>query len=343
MISFGLVGAGTIAGFHAEAIRGIDGATLRSVFDTQEDRAKQFGERWEATAYSDLTSFLQDPDLDCVAICTPSGLHRDAAIAAAEAGKHVIVEKPIEVTTDRATEIAEACAKHGVRLGAVFQTRFHPAASILREAIESRWFGRISLAGAEIKWYRDSNYYAGSGWRGTWSLDGGGALMNQSIHAVDLLLWYFGYPREIVAHAAVRTHEGLEVEDTLVAALRFPGGELGTIQATTGAWPGSFKTIEVCGELGHVRLEEDRFTRWEFAPESSAPPVAEIEKRLGVSDVASPIEIGSGAHRRQYEDFLSALDGTATPRVTADDAIEAVRLVEAIYQAAGIGPGRPPR
>lgn len=341
MVSIGIIGAGTIAGFHAEAIRDAEGATLRSVFDTQGNRAQEFGEHWSAVAYDDIAAFLADPELDCVTICTPSGLHLDAAVAAAEAGKHVMVEKPMEVTSKRAEKIVTACVRKGVQLGGVFQTRFHPAAEVLRQAVTAGWFGRVSLVSAEIKWYRDAEYYAGSGWRGTWRLDGGGALMNQSIHAVDLLLWYFGFPVEISAHAAVRTHEGLEVEDTLVATFRFPGGELGSIQATTGAWPGSFKTIEVCGESGHVRLEEDHFSRWEFAPRSVAPSAEEVANLLGLSDVESPIEIGTAAHRRQYEDFLAVLAGGTAPRVTPRDAVDAVRFVEAIYSSAGIGPESP--
>lgn len=343
MLSIGLIGTGTIAEFHAQALEGLPEVTLHSVYDTRAERTTEFARRWNARAVSSLSEFLADPALHCVSICTPSGTHRETAIAAAEAGKHVLIEKPIEVTTERAEDIVTACERAGVRLGGVFQTRYHPAAEILREAVRSGWFGRVSLVSAEIKWFRDAHYYAGSGWRGTWRLDGGGALMNQSIHAVDLLIWYFGFPVEIAAQAAIRTHEGLEVEDTLVAALRFPGGELGTIQATTGAWPGSFKTIEICGEAGHVRLEEDRIRRWEFSPESAAPSIEAVLDRLGDSDVTDPLRIGSGAHRRQYEDFLATLSGSSAPRVSARDAVEAVRLVEEIYRAAGIGPGRPPQ
>jgi len=340
MVEVGLIGTGTIAEFHAEAIRDLPGARLRSVFDTQEPRAMEFARKWNARAYGRLSDFLADPELHCVSICTPSGAHRDTAIAAADAGKHVLIEKPIEVTTERAEEIVAACERAGVQLGGVFQTRYHPASTIVHEAINAGWFGRVSLVSAEIKWFRDADYYAGSRWRGTWRLDGGGALMNQSIHSVDLLLWYFGFPVEIAAQASIRTHDGIEVEDTLVAALRFPGGELGTIQATTGAWPGSFKTIEVCGEAGHVRLEEDRIRRWEFSPDSAAPSMEAVLDRLGDSDVSDPLQIGSGAHRRQYADFLATLSGDAIPRVTARDAVEAVRLVEGIYRAADIGPGR---
>lgn len=342
MYRVGIVGAGVIGALHAEAVAALNDVELLAVMDTDRGRAEKFAEKYDATAYSELDAFLREAAVDIVSICTPSGLHRDTALAAAKAGKHLLVEKPLEVTTSRANEIREACKRARVRLGGVFQTRFHPAAQWLKRAVGEGWFGRISLVSAEVKWYRSQEYYEKSGWRGTWKLDGGGALMNQSIHVVDMLLWLFGFPKGIHAEAALRTHDGLEVEDTIVAALRFCSGVLGTIQATTGAWPGSFKAVEVCGELGHVRLEENRFSRWEFAPSSPGSEISQAEATGAAGDVKSPTDIGSGAHRAQYADFLRSLSGEVPPSVTAHDAVEAVRLVERIYDAAGIGPTRPP-
>jgi len=340
MIRVGLVGAGVIASLHAQALAEIPNARMTAVFDTDLSRARRLADGHGATGYASLESFLANPDIDVVAICTPSGAHRDVAIAAAEAGKHVLVEKPIEVTVERAEAIRTACRASGVFLGGVFQTRFHSATRHLRDAVRNGAFGRISLVSAEVKWYRSQDYYDSSGWRGTWALDGGGALMNQSIHVVDLLRWLFGFPTEIHAIAALRTHERLEVEDTLVASLRFPDGVIGTIQATTGAWPGSFKALEVCGEYGHVRLEENRLTRWEFSPDAPMPADRRVlsDTETERDDVANPTEIGTAAHRKQYRDFFSVIDGTGSSVVTDDDAIEAVRFVEEIYKAAGIGP-----
>lgn len=337
MVGIGLIGTGTIADFHAEAIRGLNGAELRGVYDTNPERGKEFAGRWKAESFNDLQQFLNHPDITLIGICTPSGTHRDVAIAAAEAGKHLLVEKPLEVTVEGCRDIASACERNGVVLGSVFQTRFHPAARALKEAIDGGWFGRISLVTAEVKWYRSQEYYDGSAWRGTWALDGGGALMNQSIHVVDLLLWFFGKPTGVDARAGLLTHSGIEVEDSLVAALEFQGGPLGTISVTTGAWPGSFKAIEVCGELGHVRLEEDRLVRWDFAPDSpgskNVPPDGKE-----ASSVVDPIRIGSEAHREQYLDMLRAIESGGGPKIGAREAIDAVELVERIYRAAGIGP-----
>lgn len=353
----GIVGAGVIAQLHAGAISELPDAECTAVVDTNRERAEALAETYGAASFGDIGTFLSEAQIDIVAICTPSGLHRDAAVAAAQAGKHVLVEKPIEVTVERAEAIRQACRENGVHLGGVFQTRFHPAARRLQRAVKENAFGRVSLVSAEVKWYRTQEYYDTSGWRGTWALDGGGALMNQSIHVVDMLRWMFGYPTEIYAVAGLRTHEGLEVEDTIATTLRFPSGVIGTIQATTGAWPGSFKTIEVCGEFGHVRLEEDHFSRWEFAPESAYSSErnvrAVIDGHRNEDDprntddswdeadagggVVSPTEIGTAAHRRQYQDFLQVVRGNALPEVTDEDAIEAVRFVEDIYRAAGIG------
>lgn len=337
MIGIGLIGTGTIADFHAEAISGIQGAELRGVYDTNPERGREFADRRHTEFFDDLQHFLNHPGINLVGICTPSGAHRDVAVAAAEAGKHVLVEKPIEVTVRRSRDIASACERAGVVLGSVFQTRFHPAARELKEAIDGGWFGRLSLVTAEVKWFRSQEYYDGSAWRGTWALDGGGALMNQSIHVVDLLLWFFGKPKTVDARAGLLTHTGIEVEDTLVAALEFEGGPLGTISVTTGAWPGSFKAVEVCGELGHVRLEEDRLVRWDFAPGSPGSKHVSPDRK-GASDVTDPIKIGSAAHREQYLDMLRAIESGGEPKLGAREAIDAVELVERIYRAAGIGP-----
>ena len=342
MMTVGLIGAGVIADLHAQAVNATDTLSLVAVMDTDRTRADALAQRHNVVPFSSLDTFLAESGAQIVSICTPSGLHRDAAVAAASAGKHIVVEKPIEVTVKRAEEILSACNAAGISLTGVFQTRFHPAAQKLYTVIDQGRFGRISLVSAEVKWYRDQRYYDAGGWRGTWALDGGGALMNQSIHVINLLRWYFGFPVEISAHAALRTHVGLEVEDSLVASLVFPSGVLGTIQATTGAWPGSFKTIEVCGEAGHVRLEENRFTRWEFSDTSESLDAVN-ESVEGDSDVVDPNRIGCAAHRAQYEDFVAAINGEREPMVTAVDAVEAVRLVSEIYRVAGIGPDRPLR
>lgn len=334
----GIIGAGVVTDIHAAAIRDIEGATLCAVYDAEPENADRFADRWGVEADSNLDTFLSRGDIDVISVCTPSGTHKDVALLAAEAGKHLLIEKPLEVTVRRCTEISDACDRNGVVLGSVFQSRFHPAIRALKRAVDGGWFGRLSLVTAEIKWFRPQSYYDESGWRGTWALDGGGALMNQSIHIVDLLLWIFGTPSVVMADAALLTHTGIEVEDTLVATIKFPKGPLGTVSATTGAWPGSFKVVEVCGESGHVRLEEDRIVRWDFergTPGADVPAPAPE----GESGVLDPIRIGSAAHREQYRDLLRGIEAGTPPMVGAREATAAVELVERIYKAAGIGPG----
>lgn len=340
MIGIGIVGTGVIANIHSDAIKGIPDAELLAVYDSDPQRANEFAYARSVAAYDKVSDFFNHPDISLIAVCTPSGAHLDIAVKGAEAGKHLLIEKPIEVTSARGKTIAASCKKHGVLLGSVFQTRFHPSALLLKKAVKEGWFGRISLATAEVKWFRSQEYYDGSPWRGTWFLDGGGALMNQSIHVIDLLLWLFGKPVSVHASAGLLTHTNIEVEDTLVASLAFFNGPLSVISATTGAWPGSFKTLEICGESGHVRLEEDRLVRWNFSPGSPGNSVNGLT--ISNSDVSDPVNIGAEAHRAQYLDLIRAINTGGQPMVGAKEAIAAVELVERIYHAAGIGPDEPP-
>jgi len=335
MIGIGIIGTGVIAEIHSEAIRKIPNAELLAVYDNDSERVTAFAGKHNAVAYQNLSDFFNHSGISMVSICTPSGAHLDIALIGAESGKHLLIEKPIEVTAFRSKAISSSCRKHGVLLGSVFQTRFHPATRLLKKAVGNGWFDRVSLATAEVKWYRPQEYYDSSPWRGTWSLDGGGALMNQSIHVIDLLLWLFGEPSSVQASAGLLTHKNIEVEDTLVASMAFPGGPLTTLSVTTGAWPGSFKTLEICGESGHVRLEEDRIVRWDFAPGSPGSDIDGLN--TSGSDAVDPVNIGSEAHRAQYIDFINAITTGDKPIVGGAEAIAAVELIERIYQAAGIG------
>ena len=237
-IGFAIVGCGMIAGYHAQAIKAAAGARLIAVADRDAGRTQSFAAAHGAReATTNLEELLALPDVHVVCITTPSGAHLDPALAAIRKGKHVLVEKPIEITVERATRIVRAAAERGVLAGAVFQSRLTQAARAIKHAVEQGRFGRMVLASAGIKWHRSTEYYRGS-WKGTRLLDGGGALMNQGIHAVDLLQWFAGRPAEVQARTTRRVHLGIEVEDTAVATLRFPDGALGVIEATTAAYPG---------------------------------------------------------------------------------------------------------
>jgi predicted dehydrogenase len=232
---FGIIGCGMISAFHARAIADVRGAKLVACFDTRADAAEKFAGEHDCTAYNELAAMLGDPKLDMVTIATPSGAHLEPAIAAARAGKHVIVEKPLEITLKRCDRIIDACAKAGVQLGAIFPSRFHDSSVTLKRAIDGGRFGRLTVGDAYVKWFRTQAYYDSGAWRGTWALDGGGALMNQAIHSVDLLTWLMGPVVEIRANTATLAHQRIEVEDVAVATLKFAHGALGLLEATTNA------------------------------------------------------------------------------------------------------------
>jgi UDP-N-acetyl-2-amino-2-deoxyglucuronate dehydrogenase len=262
--------------------------------------------------------------------------HHYRAIAA---GKHLFIEKPIEVTVERGERIVRAAADKGVLVSGVFQSRFYKAAALVKEAVQAGRFGRISLADAYVKWYRTQDYYSGSGWRGTWKMDGGGALMNQSIHMFDILSWIMGDPERIHCELGTPGHDGIEVEDTAVVTFRFPGGAFGVLEGTTAAYPGFFKRFEISGTGGSVIVEEDRIVHWDFAIEQASDLGIREEFGVGSFPRASVVrfETEHAAHSRQYRDFFEAIVAGHRPAVDGREALRAVRLVEAAYKSARLG------
>jgi predicted dehydrogenase len=283
---------------------------------------------------------LADPQIQVVCITTPSGAHAEPAIAAARAGKHVVVEKPLEVTLRRCDSIIEACRKHGVLLSAIFQSRFSPAAQALKRAVDAGRFGRLTLADAYVKWFRTQAYYDQGAWRGTWKLDGGGALMNQAIHSVDLLLWLAGDVAEVAANTATLAHERIEVEDCATASLRFQNGALGVIEATTAAYPGSLKRIALHGSHGSAVLEEDRIVTWDFARARAAdkPILATLSQSArGGGGAADPASIGHHGHAAQLTDVVRAIRTGASLRIDGAEGRRSVEVILATYRSAQTG------
>ncbi|MFI4873904.1 MAG: Gfo/Idh/MocA family protein [Blastopirellula sp. JB062] len=246
-LGFAIVGCGMIADFHARAIADLRGAKLVACFSRNEDRAAQFAAEHDCAPYSDLDEMLADPNVDVVSICTPSGAHMEPGVAAARAGKHVIIEKPLEITLKRCDKLINECDKAGVKLSTIFPSRFHGPSVEIKKAIDAGRFGTLTMGDAYVKWFRTQEYYDSGAWRGTWQLDGGGALMNQAIHSVDLLCWLMGDVAEISAYTSLLAHERIEVEDVASATLKFANGALGVIQASTASYPGFLKRIEIRG------------------------------------------------------------------------------------------------
>ncbi len=337
-IQFGIVGTGTIAEFHAKAIASLPGVALAGVYSRNPEKAAEFAKRHGTAATSSLQELLALPGLDALCITTPSGSHAEAAIPALEAGKHLLCEKPLDVTLEKVDAIIAAAAKSKANLAAVFQMRFGAGAVRLKEAIEEGRFGRLTLCSCYIKWWRSQEYYDQGAWRGTRELDGGGVLFNQGIHGIDLLQWLVGMPEEVQARVATLAHERIEVEDTAAAVLRFPNGALGVIEGATSAWPGFSTRIEITGDRGSAILENDRLVFWKFADErpEDASVVDAGEAKLG-SGASDPKAISIEGHRRQIEDLANAIREGRPPAVRGEDARNAVRIILGIYEAAAKG------
>jgi len=264
----------------------------------------------------------------------------EPAIAAAKAGKHIIVEKPLEITLKRCDRILEACDKAGVQVATIFPSRFHESSQVVKKAIDAGRFGRLTMGDAYVKWYRTQEYYDSGAWRGTWKLDGGGALMNQAIHSVDLLSWLMGPVDQISAQFALLAHERIEVEDAAVASLRFANGALGVIEATTAAYPGALKRIEIHGSTGSAGILEEDICTWDFA-KSRKSDEALLARMTGKTatggGAADPAAIGHHGHTLLFKDFLAGLKKKKQPLVGGDEGRKSVEIILALYKAAETG------
>src|SRR5437870_830813 len=269
MLGFAIVGCGMIARFHGRALAEVPGARLVALVSRKLANAESVMQALgvQCDAYTDLKQVLSRKDVDVVIVTTPSGAHMEPAVTAAEAGKHVVVEKPLEITLERCDRIIDACDRKGVKLCTIFPSRFGDANQALKQAVDAGRFGRLTLGETTCKWWRPQSYYDEGGWKGTRALDGGGALMNQAIHNVDLLSWMMGSVTHVSGFTATLAHERIEVEDTAVACLRFANGALGIIEATTSVHPGYPKTIAIHGDKGSVVIEQDDVVRRELTPE----------------------------------------------------------------------------
>ena len=339
-LGFGIVGCGMISRFHARAIAEVKGTKLVACFDQFPAAADKLAAETGCRAYHQLDELLADPQVDIVTIGTPSGAHMEPALAAAKAGKHVIVEKPLEVTLKRCDRIIKTCDENGVKLGAIFPSRFHDSSRKVKQAIDAGRFGKLTVGDSFVKWYRTQQYYDSGAWRGTWALDGGGALMNQAIHSVDLLTWLMGPVSEVQAYSATLAHERIEVEDTIVASLRFANGALGAIEATTAAYPGYLKRIEIHGSEGSALLEEEDLKAWDFAKKTrqdAAILEAMQQKKSGGGGASDPAAIGHHGHAIQFRDFVEAIKKDRAPAVDGREGRRSVEIIVAIYKAAESG------
>jgi predicted dehydrogenase len=342
MIGFAIVGCGMIARLHARAIADIPQARVAALVSRHPANAHALADdlKLDVPIETDLGRILSRTDVQAVIVTTPSGAHMEPAIAAAEAGKHVVVEKPLEVTLERCDRIIEACDRRGVKLCCVFPSRFAEANQTLKRALEQKCLGRVTLAETTCKWWRPQSYYDQSGWKGTRALDGGGALMNQAIHNVDLLAWLMGPVVAVSGYTATLAHERIEVEDTAVACLRFVSGALGVIQATTAAHPGLPKTLAVHGDRGSVVIEQDEIVRWAIEPDTAQGHALKQRsaRRSGAEGGASdPAGISHLGHARQLSDFVRSIETGSSPLVDGGQGRTAVQIVLGVYRSAETG------
>lgn len=338
-IGFAIVGTGSIADFHAKAIADAPGARLAGVYSRTAAKAQAFAERENTAAADSLEALLQSPDVDVVCVTTPSGAHLEVAVAAFEHGKHVLCEKPLEITTERVDTMIAAAAKAGKHLGGIFQSRFGPGAQTVKQAVDSGRFGKLALSSAYVKWWRDDAYYRNGGWRGTWTMDGGGALMNQSIHGVDLLQWLVGMPTTVAASFGAIAHDFIEAEDTAAAVLKFPGGGMGVIEAATSCYPGFSRRIEISGSKGTAVLVDDAITTWQFAdPQEGDDQILEkFKPAAGNSGASDPRAISTIGHQRQIEDMVRVAREDTPPFIPGAEGRNAVAIIEAVYRSARSG------
>ncbi len=339
-VGFAILGAGMVADYHQQAVAANTemGARLVAVGHYREERFAEIGERFGVPCLSEA-DLLAHPAVDVVCICTPSGQHAEQAITAAAAGKHLLVEKPLAIDLADADAIIAACDRAGVRLGVTLQRRALPLFQNIRQAIEAGDLGDLTLGTITMPYYRPQEYYDQTAWRGTWALDGGGVLMNQGIHLVDLLVWYLGDPVQVHAQAGTLHHD-IEVEDVLAATLCFAGGARATITATTSVAPGAPHRLELYGTRGYIQIEGEAAVRWELADPASAAvtPIVGAVGEAGAGASADPRGIQPTGHIGIFRDFILALREDRPFYLDGVEGRRSLAAILAIYKAAGIGP-----
>jgi len=346
-MKFAVVGAGSIGDLHAQTIADLPQAQVGAIVDVRLDHAQALAGRHQALALTELFEALSLPDIDAVAICTPSGQHADMVVAALKAGKHVVVEKPLDISVEAAYRVAAAGRESDRRVTVISQHRFDTSSRVVHGAVASGRLGKVTSGIASISWWRSQGYYDSAGWRGTWALDGGGALMNQGIHTIDLLVWFLGEPVEVFAWTGLLAHERIEVEDTAVATIRFASGALGVIQGTTSAYPGLNARVQIHGDRGSAVIDDDDLTYFHAARDGETCPdigAGSPDNQAAALLAAEVPSVDSGtaglkptSHTAQYQDFLSSVINDHPPLVTVAEATRTLAVIRAIYESADSG------
>jgi UDP-N-acetyl-2-amino-2-deoxyglucuronate dehydrogenase len=337
---FAIIGTGNIAKLHADEICKISGARLVAVAGSDKKKARDFARQYNIDWCGDYREMLKREDIDIVNICTPSGMHGEMVREAAKSKKNVLVEKPMEICLHLADEMINVCHEEGVKLSVIFQHRFDPSIKRIKKEMEAGKFGTLFLAEVSINWFRSQAYYDSGEWRGTWALDGGGALMNQSIHTIDLLQHLMGPIESVFALSGTFAHERIEVEDVAVATVKFKNGALGTIVGTTAAYPGLPARLEIFGTRGSAVVEDDRLTHLYFKDEEfqevrkNHADQLELNHSTGSAD---PMAIGGSTHQEQFRDFIAAIHEGRDPKIDGKEGRKSLEIILAIYKSAKEG------
>jgi len=341
-VKFGIIGTGVIAPNHADSIVASEWAELVAVCDIDGEKASAFAERYgNVPVYTDYKEMLDKAGVEAVSICTPSGLHSEMTIEAANRGVHVLCEKPMAITIEQMDAMLEAVRRNGVKLEVIFQRRTSPVSQKVREAVRGGILGQMVLGDAYLKYYRSPAYYKSADWRATWELDGGGALMNQGVHGVDLLLWVMDSPvRSVYAKAEAKVRD-IEVEDTAVALLTFENGAYGVIEGTTSCNPGETTTLALHGEKGTIILSDRGIEKWAVAPSkeevAQRDPAQEVATEAALRSSADPKAVAVTGHQFQVNDLCLAILEDREPFIVGESARKAVELILAIYESARTG------
>ena len=327
MIKIGIIGTGSIVGKHAQAIGEIADAELVALYNPNPGSAAKAKAQFKLPVFTDLDEFLGFPRLEVVCICTPSGMHLEPALAAAKAGKHLMIEKPIEINLERTDQLIACCEENSVKLAVIFQNRFTEDYKKLTRAVSEGVFGRLLMGNAYVNWFRDSAYYFTSNWKGTLKADGGGALINQGIHTIDLLLDLMGDVKSVFGQVQTTLYP-IEGEDLGAAIVNFENGALGNITSATALYPGYPERIEIFGTEGSAILEAGKLTQWNI--KGSAESVKPTEN-VGGSGASDPTAIGHQLHLEQWRLFVKAIKEDLTPLVDGKTARKSMELIRAIY------------
>lgn len=328
---FAIWGCGAVSTIHADAISKIDGATIVGAYDINPSSLEAFCEKYKTMAFDDLDTLLDSEKIDAVCICLPSGLHYEAALKCIRKNKHIVIEKPIALTSDQSSGIIEEAEKYGVFVSVISQLRYTDSVRKIKTLVDSGRLGTITLGNAVMKYWRSPEYYERSSWRGTWKMDGGGALMNQGIHGVDLLQYLMGRVKSVFAFSKTLVHN-IETEDTLTAVLEYENGAIGTIQATTSVSPGYGRRIEICGSKGSVVLCEDTIEILDVEGEEKPKKTERHYDTAG-----NPTNMDSSLHASQLADFMNSVKQGKKPWIDAEEGKKSVDIICAIYKSAQIG------